>query len=153
MRHERILPPRPSLPTHAEGRLVRPRRARLNPLQRFVADHADPMKLILDALALIWAAYFLWYQDALSALLSVAFFGGLGMIATWKLEQDKLIYSSFGKFWLTMANPVNMTFQALGYLGVMYGFWQHASAMILAGVTLVLIGHLFGWQDRSVPRI
>lgn len=116
-----------------------------------MVQHAHPTKLILDVIAYLWGIYFFSLNELLPGLVVLFGVGGLGTFLTRNIDKAALARTTLGRFFLVSSHPANISIQLLGYVLVSYGSWVHLSVPILSGVTLVLMGHLWGW-DRFQGR-
>lgn len=117
----------------------------MNTLQKLMLEHLHPAKFILETIGTIWAVYFLWNQDWLWAIV----FGlGLPLISTILLWGKKLpdSRSGYAKLALIHAHPLNLSFHVIGAAIGVYGVWNHDTVFILVGITVILIGHVWGWK-------
>lgn len=120
----------------------------MNTLQKLMLEHLHPVKFILETIGTIWAVYFLWNQNWLWALV----FGlGLPLLSTILLWNKKLpdSRSGYAKLALIHAHPLNLILHLIGGAVAIYGIWMHGSIAILLGVTIILVGHLWGWKTAK----
>lgn len=111
--------------------------------------HAHPRKMFCDVVAMLWAFYFLYYQNWLGAVLSVAVIGGLGMASAWNIDADKMAHTTLGRLALLHLKPMNFALNLLGAIGLAYGVWTHSVETTLIGASVLLLGHIQGWSEMD----
>jgi len=55
--------------------------------------------------------------------------------------------SWLGRVALLHLHPINVTLQSIGAVALIYGLWSHEAQTILAGGSLIFLGHCWGWRD------
>ena len=55
----------------------------------------------------------------------------------------------WGKMMILHLHPVNALTQLMGFGLVVYGIWLQSAVYTMTGVSLVLVGHLWGWSKVS----
>lgn len=115
-------------------------------IERIMVQHANPVKLVLETVGIIWAVYFLWQQNLLWAIIFGIGLPSLGTILAWGKNEEQLSKTALGKVMLTHAHPLNFFFHLAGYISLVYGVWIHSPLFILVGITAIIIGHLWGWE-------
>jgi hypothetical protein len=95
----------------------------------------------------LWVFYSLWYRQAEMAigiwlLTSLLAFGAVSDIDPKAIEKSNL-----GKLALLHLEPINLLTQIIGYLVLAIGFWTHSVESTLSGLSLILGGHLYGWNQ------
>lgn len=123
-------------------------------MERYALRRAHPVNLFIDGAGWTWFTYFFWHHDwpvAVAAIIISRIFG-LAMTANTNLQS--MSETGLGKIALLHLHPVNMATQAVGLLVTLYGLWQHSTEFILVGMSVVLLGHLFGWSkvDRRFAK-
>lgn len=132
--------------TFAAGFIAHASAHRFSTLERFMLRKFHPQKILLDAIGAMWAVYFLWNHDWVTALSISAFCGLIGVVAVWNLNFQRMSETTLGRLALLHLHPFNITVQTLALVPIVFGIWSHSVEFILAGMTLLLIGHLFGWS-------
>ncbi len=120
-------------------------------IQRWMLLRAHPRKIFFDFIALIWTLYFVWNQS-----LSAAFFAGfaislVGTMSVIGASPSLLARTALGKLALLHLHPLNLSSQILGLSILLIGTWQHASVLMLAGLSIMSFGHIYGWEKVD-PR-
>lgn len=112
-------------------------------------QHLHPTKFILELIGIMWATYFLWQQNWLWAV--VAGFGLpiLGSILTWRVNTDQLRKSSYARLVLIHAHPLNILLHIVGAAITVYGLWNHQTLVILSGISVLILGHVWGWKSAN----
>lgn len=126
----------------------------LSATERLIVRRSHPRSLFINAVGGLWMIYFLARQDWVMALSVVVFFRALAYVSVWKCDPQLLAQTTLGKVALLHLHPVNLVVQVAGLIPMLYGVWQHNTELILGGLSLVLMGHLFGWSklDRRLAR-
>lgn len=120
-------------------------RTRLTKFQRYILRRSHPVSLYIETVGYIWAAFYLWNHLILEALLAVVFSRLIANVVAYRANTDALYNTTIGRIALLHIHPVNMTLQALGIVTFGFGLWNHETRVLLAGISLVLLGHLVGW--------
>ena len=113
--------------------------------QRVLVGHAHPVNVVLHALGISWALYFLWQNNWYWAAIFGLGLPIVGSLAVWGMEKE-LTKTPLGQLMLVHEHPVNLGFHISGWVLLAYGVWIHESTIILTAVSLGLIGHLWGWK-------
>jgi hypothetical protein len=115
-------------------------------LQKTFVRHAHPRHIILAYVGLMWGVYFMWFHNWVWALAAVVISGLVGRILTGDVREENLAQTTLGKILLLHMHPVNFVLQTAGVAVTFYGVWLHAGMHIMVGVTVILLGHLWGWH-------
>jgi hypothetical protein len=70
----------------------------------------------------------------------------LGRIATLGMHEEQLAQTTLGKILLLHLHPLNVVIQLSGFAVLLYSFWIHSSVHILLAVSMILLGHMWGWH-------
>lgn len=119
--------------------------SRYSAFERLMLRKFHPRKILIDLVSLTWGVYFLWNHDWQKALLAVVIVSSLGYLSVWNADPEKLAKTTLGKLALLHLHPFNLITQSIGAIPLVYGVWLHSTEYILAGLSIVLIGHIFGW--------
>lgn len=114
-------------------------------LERLTLRKFHPRKIFFDLASGMWAVYFLWYQDWQRALLVGLTISLLGYISVWNVDVEKMSETPLGKLALLHLHPFNLITQLIGLVPLVYGIWIHSTEYILGGLSIVMIGHAYGW--------
>lgn len=126
--------------------LVVERSEQFNWLERYFLRRMHPRNIFFDSGALMWGSYFLWNQDWPRALVVVAGISVLGLLSVLSVDPEKMADTTLGKIGLLHLHPVNFIIQVIGMFPFVYGVWLHSAEFILAGFSVILFGHIFGWS-------
>jgi hypothetical protein len=121
-------------------------RIRLSALQRYYLRRAHPASLFIDGAALTWIVYYFWNHLWVEALLVLVISRIIANIISFRANVDELAQTGLGKMALLHLQPVNLTVQLIGVVGLFYGLWTHEVKVILAGLSIIFLGHLIGWH-------
>ena len=116
-------------------------------LQKWVLYKTHPTKVAIDLTAALWSVYFLWdhrWQPALTIYLIVP---ALSLFMVKDLNLEKFAATTLGKVAILHLQPFNLLIQSVSILVMIYGIWLHSTEWILGGVSLLFVGHIFGWQS------
>ena len=119
--------------------------------KRYFIKRFHPRSIFVDVAASIWFTYFFWYHDWKSAIAVIVIARILGVLLTMKVDSEAFAETYLGKLALLHLNVANMVTQLLGVVVALYGLWQHSAEYILAGVSVIFLGHIFGW-GKVDPR-
>ena len=118
----------------------------LNLMQKYVLLRAHPRKIFLDVAALMWEVYFLWNQNWQAALAIFLVMNTVGLLPVRKVNTEALAQTILGKLALLHLQPMNLLVQLTGAVFSVIGLLAHDGLTIMAGVTLLYIGHFYGWS-------
>jgi len=113
--------------------------------RRYMVLRAHPISIFWDAATLIWVVYFLWQHWWAYAALLLVVERGFTWIMTQAVDSDALGKTVLGKMALLHLHPVNLTLQLCGVAVAFWGIWAHETIPILSGISLIFLGHTFGW--------
>ncbi len=120
--------------------------APMSRLQIWALKSFHPRALFIEAAGAIWAFYLLWYHDWMLALAVVVAYRASGLASVWNSDPYSLAETGMGKLALLHLHPINLTVQLVGTLPLLVGVWQHSTELMMAGVSIILLGHIFGWS-------
>lgn len=119
---------------------------RFNLLQKYVLMRSHPRRIFLDVAAVMWEVYFLWQGNWQVALGIFAVMNTVGLLAVRKLDYSELAQTTWGKMALLHLNPMNFLVQVTGAALLVYGLLIQDTLTILTSITLILVGHFYGWS-------
>jgi hypothetical protein len=115
-------------------------------LERVVLRRAHPRMVVFRLVGVIWATYFVWLNNWQAALVAV-FAGGIcGYLSVPQMDFKTMAESTLGKIALLHVQPLNLAVQVVGVFPLVYGLWFHDALTILVGISVIALGHLFGWS-------
>lgn len=123
------------------------RGAKYDALERFFLRRAHPVRMFFDMASLPWVVYFLWNQNWPYAMGVFVLGSVLGLMATRRVDCDKMASTFLGRVALLHLTPFNITTQLIALFPTVYGLWVHSTEFILIGVSLLFIGHITGWGE------
>lgn len=115
-------------------------------LERMMLRRVHPVSIICDIVAVMWTVYFIWEHNWIAALASAIVGRAVAIAATWRLDFNEMAATVWGKIALLHLNPQNLLLQVAGGLIWIWGMWQHSTQIILSGLSLLAVGHIFGWS-------
>jgi len=118
-----------------------------NLLQKWVLLRSHPRRIFLDVAAVMWEAYFLWNQNWRAALSIFVAMNTVGLILGRRTNYEELSKTTLGKIALLHLQPVNFLVQVAGAILTVTGLWGQDTLTILTGLTLVYVGHFYGWSQ------
>ena len=121
-------------------------RPRLTVLQRYYLRRAHPASLFIETAGLVWVVYFFWNHLWVEALLTLVISRLIANVVSFRASTEALMQTALGRIALLHVQPTNWFIQLLGVIGVFYGVWTHEAKVILAGLSVVFLGHLIGWH-------
>lgn len=97
-------------------------------------------------ITLLWVLYSLWFHLWAWATLAVVVGVALGALATKGTLVDELAQTVLGKILLLHLHPANVALQTFGFAVLLCSFWMHSIVLMLLGISVILLGHMFGWH-------
>lgn len=120
-------------------------RVKMTGLQRYILRRSHPTSIFIEAVGYIWVAFYLWNHLAVEAILALLFSRLIANVVAFRADTDALAQTSVGRIALLHLQPLNMLVQLAGLVGIVYGLWGRETRTILAGLSIMLLGHLVGW--------
>lgn len=114
--------------------------------QRYVLRRSHPRSIFIDTVGLIWFTYYFWNHDWKAALGTVVIARVVALASVININTDLFAESILGKIGLLHLNPFNLVIQVIGLIALLFGIWDHSTEVILGGLSVVLLGHVFGWS-------
>lgn len=114
--------------------------------EREILHHAHPRQLIMRMVGAIWGLYFLWFHNWEWVLGVILVAETIGRILSMGMNEESMAQTTWGKIMLIHLHPVNLLVQITGGAVLIYGFWIHSAIYIMAAMSIVLIGHMWGWH-------
>lgn len=75
-----------------------------------------------------------------------------GLYLSKTIDYEYMAKTVLGKIALLHLHPINLSLQILGFIQVGYALWNHSPQDILAGITFICLGHLWGWSQVN-PKL
>jgi len=116
-------------------------------MERYVLRKFHPVGLFIDTIGAIWCIYNLWEGNGVGAVFSLILTRFISLLAVRHVNPKAVASTIWGRIGLLHINPINLSLQYLGVIGLFWGVWIHSTVQILAGSSLILLGHVFGWRD------
>ncbi|HEV2297059.1 MAG TPA: hypothetical protein VGR72_00905 [Candidatus Acidoferrales bacterium] len=117
--------------------------------EREILHYAHPKQTILRMVGAIWALYFLWLHNWVGVLAVIVAGEILGRILSRGMNEEGMAQTIWGKIMLIHLHPVNLLIQIVGGIVLVYGVWIHSGIWIMVAMSVVLIGHMWGWHKVS----
>lgn len=117
--------------------------------EREILHYAHPKQMILRMVGAIWGLYFLWLHNWVGVLAVIVAGEILGRILTRGMNEEGMAQTIWGKIMLIHLHPVNLLVQIVGGIVLIYGVWIHSAIYIMAAMSIILIGHMWGWHKVS----
>ena len=114
--------------------------------ERSVVRSGHPRRIIVGVITLMWVLYSSWFHLWTWATVALVVGVALGAVATKGMLVDELAQTVLGKILLLHLPPVNAALQAFGFAVLLYGFWMHSAVLMLLAISVILLGHMFGWH-------
>jgi hypothetical protein len=115
-------------------------------IEKYALLRSHPRAMLTRSVGTIWAFYFMWENLWPLALASAFISAVVGYFVAGSVNYEKVGATTLGKIALLHLHPVNLTVQALGLVVLLSGLWYHNTVQLLSGFSLILLGHLFGWE-------
>lgn len=121
-------------------------------LERLMLMRFHPRCQVFSSIGVIWSVYFLYNYDWPKALMAAVVFIALGMTSVLGVKFDEFAETTLGRLALLHTHTGNLFIQLIGLVPSVYGIWTHSVEFTLIGLSIVIIGHVFGWDkvDRRL---
>jgi uncharacterized membrane protein YesL len=117
--------------------------------ERAIVRRGHPRHIILGLVGFMWGIYFLWLHNWRWAVAIILVSVVLGRISTSRTREESLAQTVRGKIMLLHLHPMNLLVQIAGFVLLLYGVWLHSTIYILAAMSVILVGHMWGWHKVS----
>ena len=124
----------------------------LSLIERFVVRSSHPVSLYFQAIGLMWFVFFFWNHLWMEAILSYVICRFVGALAVSRTDVASLAQVLLGRLALRHLHGSNFIVQLAGMVVLLYGIWAHETRVVLTGISLILLGHVQGW-DRVDSRL
>jgi hypothetical protein len=115
-------------------------------MERLVLRRAHPISIMIGMAGAIWAIAFLWQNNWQWALVAIIGSRLAAYLILRNANLPAIAETYIGKIGLLHLHPINLTAQSLGAAVAVYGLWTHSAEAIMAGSSVIFLGHLFGWS-------
>lgn len=120
--------------------------AKFSFLERMILRRFHPVSLLFDVVGFIWVTYFLWENQWQNALVVVLAERLLAATIVWRVDWEGMAETSLGKLALLHLHPLNLMVQIAGAAVIVWALWNHSTLYLLAGLSILALGHAFGWS-------
>jgi hypothetical protein len=114
--------------------------------ERSVVRSGQPRRIIVGVITLMWVLFSLWFHLWAWAMVALVVGVALGALATTGMHVEELAQTMLGKILLLHLHPVNVALQTFGFAVLLYSFWIHSAVLMLLAISVILLGHMFGWH-------
>lgn len=114
-------------------------------LERYALMRFHPRKIIFDVIGVIWATYFLyvgiWQAAIVMLFISVLF----GFFMVRNINLNLMAETPWGRLAILHVHPLNVAIKVVALIILVSGIWRHSVEPVLIGISLIFLGHFFGW--------
>jgi hypothetical protein len=114
--------------------------------ERAIIRHGHPRRIIVGIISLMWVLHSLWFHNWIWAVVAVVAGLTLGRVTTLGMHEEQLAQTTLGKILLLHLHPVNVLLKFAGFAVLLYSSWIHSGVYILLSVSVILLGHMWGWH-------
>ena len=118
---------------------------KMSAYRRYLLLRSHPLAIFWDVATGIWIVYLLWLHTWELSLLILVIERGFCWVLLQGVDAEALAKTILGKLALLHLEPFNLIVQILGVILLGWGIWMHEVIPILAGISIVLMGHTMGW--------
>jgi hypothetical protein len=115
-------------------------------LERYALMRFHPRKMIFDIIGVIWATYFLYVGMWQPAAVVLFIFVVFGFFMVRNADLKGLSETAWGRLAILHVHPLNVAIKVVALTLLVLGIWRHSVEHILIGVSLIFLGHFFGWS-------
>jgi hypothetical protein len=120
-----------------------------NWIKRYTLKRFHPRAIFIDSAAILWVGYYLWFQMWQHALIVYIMGRFIGTLSVLNIDPDKMAQTYLGRIGLLHLHPLNFATQAIGLYFFFSGLWYHLGLLMILGLSLIFLGHVFGWGRVS----
>lgn len=113
--------------------------------ERLILRRFHPRSVFIDTVGLVWFTFYFWSHDWQAALAVAVITRLVAFLSVMNINTDLFAETVLGKVALLHLNPFNFIIQLTGTIILLVGLWDHTTEVILGGVSVILLGHVFGW--------
>ena len=117
--------------------------------ERSVVRSGHPRRIIVGVITLMWVLYSLWFHFWAWAVVALIVGLAFGVLTTAGMNVEELGQTILGKILLLHLHPVNVALQTFGFAVLLYSFWVHSAVSMLLAISVIMVGHMFGWHKVS----
>jgi hypothetical protein len=121
-------------------------------VESYVVRNSHPISIYFQVIGSIWFAFYFWNHLWAEAILSYLASRAIGALAVSRMDVRALAQTLLGRLGLLHLEGSNLVLQMAGLIVFLYGLWSHEVRMLLAGVSVILLGHTQGWSSVD-PRL
>lgn len=114
--------------------------------QKYFLKRFHPRSIFIDVVGFAWFTYYFWHHDWKSAIGIVVIERVIAFFSVMNVDMQSFSETTLGKMGLLHLHPANFAIQIFGSIILLYGVWEHSTEIILGGLSLIFIGHVFGWS-------
>lgn len=115
--------------------------------ETYMVHRFHPRRIFIDAASLPWVVLCLWRHQLEIAVMVAVASGVIGVLATNRIDAGKFSRTLLGRLALLHLRTANIAIQLAGVVVVSLALWAHSVSGILAGTSLLFLGHLSGWDE------
>ena len=119
----------------------------LTSMEKYMVRRFHPRRILIDMASLPWAAYFLWQQNWMAALVAALVGGMLGYQATKNVDAESYSQTPLGSVAFVHLQPANAAIQLVGIVALVWALWTHSGPGLLGSMSTIFLGHLAGWDE------
>lgn len=116
-------------------------------LERLILRRFHPISILFDTTGVIWVTYFLWQNNWQYALAVIVVERLLAVSIVRRTDLKAMAATPLGKLALLHLHPLNLVVQIVGAAATVWALWTHSTLFILAGLSVLILGHSFGWSQ------
>ncbi len=124
-------------------------KSELSGLEKYALTRAHPARIFVNGAGWIWVIYFLWNQNLPGVIISIFATWLIGFLLIKSVNFQEISKTTLGKIALLHLHPFNFAIQIISMVPLFYGIWTHNTVWLLAGLSLLLFGHAFGWEKMN----
>lgn len=114
--------------------------------ERAIIRRGHPSGIILRVVGAVWGLYFLWIHNWIWTVATIFICELGGLLLSPRMDEEGLSRTTLGKITLLHLHPVNLLMQLAGGGFLIYGVWTHSMIYIMVAASMILLGHLWGWN-------
>jgi hypothetical protein len=120
-------------------------------LEKFTLMCFHPRAIFVEVAGFIWSIYYFWNYNWQMSLGVFVFALVLALLSVIDTNPQRLSETTIGKIGLLHLHPMNLTVRLAGAALLLYGIWQRSLEFALGGLSVIFLGHTFGWAKVD-PR-
>ena len=114
-------------------------------LEIFALKCFHPRAICVEVAGLVWSIYYFWNYNWQMSLGVFVLAVAIAILSVMDTSPQKLSETVIGRIGLLHLHPMNLAIRLAGTGILLCGIWQRSAHLALGGMSIIFLGHTFGW--------